>query len=103
MAPDLFADAPAAPQPADHRCLGCGQHHADAATVTLIGGATVSTYSEAWRLECEARAILNLPGQVKRQSALDNIQKHRGKKSADELRACMLAIWKARQAEKITA
>lgn len=95
---DLFASVP---KPIDHRCLGCGQVHPDAREVTLVDGRTVSSYSEEWREECEARSILNIPGLERRQARLDRIERTRGKASADQLRAVMLAIWNARTAEKI--
>lgn len=95
---DLFASLP---QAVDHRCLGCGKVHAGAREVALVDGTVVSNYSEAWRIECEARAILNTPGLDRRQARLDRIERSRGKVTADQLRKAMLDIWNARQAERI--
>ena len=100
MSGDLFA---ALPQAVDHRCLGCGQHHPDAREVTLVDGTTASSYSEAWRLECEARSILNMRPLAARQSHLYRLEKTRGKDVAEQLRDKMLEIWNARQAEKLRA
>ena len=97
-APDLFA---ALPQATDHRCLACGQRHPDAREVTLVDGTTASSYSEAWRLECEARSVMALPTLAKRQARLDLIERKRGRAAADALRDAMLAIWNKRQAEKL--
>lgn len=97
MSGDLFA---ALPQAVDHRRLACGQHHPDAREVTLVDGTTASSYSEAWRLETEARSILSLPTLVKRQARLDRIERTRGKGAADQLREVMAAVWNKRQAEK---
>ena len=97
---DLFANEP---QAVDHSCLGCGQCHHGAGEVTLVDGSTVSSYSESWRLECEARAILNLPTLAKRQERLSRIEKFRGQDAADGLREVMAAVWNARQAERMRA
>ena len=97
---DLFADQP---QAVDHDCLGCGRHHHGAREVTLASGAVVSSYSEAWRVECEARSILRLPTLEKRQQRLANIERFRGQPAADELRDAMLVVWNAGQAGKIAA
>lgn len=97
---DLFASIP---QAVDHRCLGCGKVHAGAREVTLADGTVVSNYSEAWRIECEARSILNMPTLAKRQARLDHIERTRGRVAADQLRKAMLDVWNARQAEKIAA
>lgn len=98
--PDLFGTAP---QPVDHRCLGCGQVHQGAREVTLIDGTTASSYSEAWRLECEARSVLGIALLAKRQRHLADIEKKRGKAAADQLRAKILEIWEAARAEKMRA
>lgn len=92
MPADLFA---AIPQATGHRCLGCGQHHPDAREVTLVDGTTASSYSEAWRLECEARSVLAIPTLAKRQEHLARIEKARGQRAADQLRDTMLVVWNA--------
>lgn len=79
-------------------CLGCGRSHADARTVLLHDGTPVSSYSEAWRIECEARSVLAIPSLDARQFHLRQIERIRGKASADALRSVMLAIWQKQRA-----
>lgn len=92
MTGDLF------PPAVDHRCRGCGNVHPGAREVTLHDGKVVSNYSEEWRLECEARSILAMPGVWRRQNFLALIEKKRGAKVADTLKARMLAIWELEKA-----
>ncbi len=99
-APDLFATLP---QAVNHRCLGCGKVHPDAREVQLVDGRTVSSYSEEWREECDARSVLNLPNLQRRQSHLYRLEKTRGKVVADRIRKLMLDLWNAHQAEKMRA
>lgn len=87
----------------DHSCLGCGQVHQGARVVALVDGTQVSSYSEAWRVECEARGILSIRGMEKRQQNLANIERFRGKVAADQLRDSMLIIWNDAQARKLSA
>lgn len=67
------------------------------ALVTLIDGREVSSDSEAWRHECEARAIAALPTLAERRAWLGDIERRRGKPAADALRNTMSALWAARQ------
>ena len=62
-------------------------------TATLIDGTTVDSSSEAWRHECEARAILALPTLADRRAHLEAIEARRGKPEADRLRVTMGRIW----------
>lgn len=78
--------------------MGCGTVHPGAREVRLHDGRLVSSFSEDWRQECEARSVLDIPGMGNRQTHLAKIEQKRGKKAADGLRAVMLAIWKQRQA-----
>jgi len=64
--------------------------------VTLHDGATAPSDSEAWRHECEARAIAALPTLAARRAWLAEIAKRRGDPAADRLRATMRAVWSAR-------
>ena len=48
-------------------------------TVTLIDGRQVDSDSEAWRHECEARAIAALPTLAQRREWLENLERRRGK------------------------
>ena len=63
------------------------------ALVTLRDGQVVSSSSEAWRLECEARTILK---RRDRKEYLEKVKQKRGVDAAVELRNEMLAI-KAQQ------
>ena len=64
--------------------------------VTMHDGATAPSDSEAWRHECEARAIAALPTLAERRAWLAAIAKRRGDQAADRLRATMRAVWSAR-------
>lgn len=64
--------------------------------VTLHDGATAPSDSEAWRHECEARAIAALPTLAARRAWLAAIAKRRGDPAADRLRATIAAIWAQR-------
>jgi hypothetical protein len=57
--------------------------------VTLRDGRIVSSSSEAWRLECEARTILK---RRDRKEYLEKVREKRGVDAAVELRNEMLAI-----------
>jgi len=58
-------------------------------SVTLRDGRIVSSSSEAWRLECEARTILK---RRDRKEYLEKVRLKRGVDAAVELRNEMLAI-----------
>ena len=58
-------------------------------SVTLRDGRVVSSSSEAWRLECEARTILK---RRDRKEYLEKVRQKRGVDAAVELRNEMLAI-----------
>jgi hypothetical protein len=62
----------------------------------LIDGTEVSTNSEQWRHECEARAISSLPTLADRRAWLEQIEKRRGKDEASRLRVTMRALWDAK-------
>lgn len=65
-------------------------------TVILIDGTKAETSSEAWRHECEARAIADLPSTAQRRAWLEDLERKRGKAEADRLRATILALWEKR-------
>lgn len=65
--------------------------------VTLLDGAVVDDASEAWRHECEARAICALPSTVERRTWLEVIDKKRGKDEGDRLRATIKMLWNLRE------
>lgn len=55
------------------------------------------TSSEAWRAECEARDVANLPNRASRQIFLGLVEKHRGKPARLELERAARVIWEAEQ------
>lgn len=87
----------------DLNCLACGKIHAGARVVALADGTQVSNYSEAWRIECEARSVLRIRTLEARQDRLRLIEKKRGKRAADQIKDAMLAVWNARMSDKLRA
>lgn len=67
-------------------------------TVRLLDGTEADSASEAWRHECEARAIAALPTLADRRAWLDAIEKRRGQAEADRLRETMRKLWEGRNA-----
>jgi hypothetical protein len=61
--------------------------------VTLIDGRVVSSWSEEWRAETEARAICNMPTLWDRQQFLIAAEKRRGKEAAEQLRQRVRDMW----------
>lgn len=68
-----------------------------AKSAVLHDGRQVCTYCEAWRHECEARAVLDLPSIDRRRAYLDGVGKRRGRKAQFELEATARSIWEARK------
>lgn len=66
--------------------------------VTLLDGTIASSSSEAWRHECEARALLDLPTQAERRAHLAMVETHRGPKERQRLEATARALWAQRRA-----
>ena len=64
--------------------------------VTLHNGQVVSSWSEEWRIECEAMHVLDLP-KHRRIGYLDDAEKERGKAPVDKLKAVILAIHNKRR------
>ena len=58
----------------------------------LHDGTEVSSYSEAWRHECEARWILALPSLEQRRDWLASLEKRRGVAAVDQLKRTMKAL-----------
>lgn len=50
----------------------------DERMVTTHDGRQVSNYSEEWRLDCEARYVLNMPTKAERRHYLHKVEKKRG-------------------------
>lgn len=77
--------------------------------VTLHDGTEVSNYSEEWRHECEARAILNMPTKRQRQDFLwgkwdpernrdiGGVQQVRGEAAVTRLEETILSLWEKRK------
>lgn len=63
--------------------------------VTLRDGRQVSSGSEAWRFECEARTICRVATVAQRRARLDAIEKVRGTAARDVLADEVRAIWEA--------
>lgn len=61
--------------------------------VRLLSGEEVDSSSEAWRHECEARAIAALPTLAERRAWLGDIERRRGNDADDRLRETMRALW----------
>jgi acyl-CoA-binding protein len=93
-------------------CLGCNL--IETAPVTLIDGTVVCSSCEAWRFECEARAVLAMPSREARLEHLfgvfaqgsdgnvrcikKGIAQFRGQAAAEALQAKVLELWEARRA-----
>lgn len=82
--------------------------------VTLIDGSQVSNYSDEYRHECEARAILDIPLLQDRRAYLYGVEKYlrqsdrvvvtkrgvrhiRGQEAVKRLEDTMTTIWRLRQ------
>lgn len=78
--------------------------------VTLVDGTRVTSDSEEWRFECEARDILNKPTREERQRILygefnpktqlrnGGLTKHRGEAYVKRLEDKILELWRAARA-----
>jgi len=64
----------------------------------LHDGTEVSSYSEAWRHECEARWILKLGSLDGRRAWLQSLEKRRGKAHVEQLKQTMRNLWAHRSA-----
>jgi hypothetical protein len=60
---------------------------------TLHDGTQVDSASEAWRHECEARAVMRQPTTEARREWLAVIEQKRGKAAADQLRETIRTLW----------
>lgn len=61
-------------------------------SVGLVDGAQVCSYCERWRSECEARELLQMQIDARR-DRLTKIEERRGKKATDRLRDAMMVLW----------
>jgi hypothetical protein len=65
--------------------------------VSLIDGTEVDSSSEAWRHECEARAIAALPTLAQRRAWLEDLARKRGVIEVDRIRKTLKRLWEAKQ------
>lgn len=74
----------------------------------LLDGSETCTWSEAWRAETEARAVLAIPDKLARREFLRGAEENgkvvkrgvrqiRGEKACADLEAMVLKIWEARR------
>ena len=75
------------------KCPDCAHPRA-----TLVDGTVTCTWSAAWRHECEARHVCNMPSLADRRKYLFGIYNKRGDAAAVELRATVAKLWKAQPA-----
>lgn len=61
--------------------------------VTLRDGRQVSSHSEEWRHECEARSVCRLPTVQKRRAYLKRVGEIRGENARKALEVEIRAIW----------
>jgi hypothetical protein len=61
--------------------------------VTLHDGRVVDSYSEEWRLECEARAVIKMETLARRRDYLEHVDRKRGAEAGAQLRAIIRALW----------
>lgn len=64
-------------------------------TVTLLSGEEVPSDSEAWRHECEARAVCKMPGRDTRIAYLARVEKMRGLAARTALETMARKVWSA--------
>lgn len=65
--------------------------------VQLMDGTVGDSSSEAWRHECEARAILAMPRLDQRRAFLAGVEKKRGEAARLALQKTMTALWRRRE------
>jgi hypothetical protein len=61
--------------------------------------ASVDTWSEEWRLECEARHVLSLKDKKSRTLYIGRIRLKRGNQAADQLEGAVYRAWKLSKQE----
>lgn len=61
--------------------------------------APIDTWSEAWRLECEARHVLSLKDKRSRIAYITRVRDKRGIKSAEILEGAVYRAWKLSKQE----
>lgn len=66
--------------------------------VRLIDGTETCNSSEAWRAECEARFVCNMPTLKQRRDYLESVKIKRGDAAWGKLRDHVAWVWKTRPA-----
>lgn len=98
-----FAITPADPGAAPDGCLGCSRLEVpDAPTVTLLTGAVVCTWCDAWRAETlarqqEAYTVLVMHDRATRQAHLAKREAEFGPEYRRRLEAVILQTWEQRR------
>jgi len=75
-------------------CLGC--NNIETHPVTLVTGTVVCSSCEAWRHECQAKAIAALPTLAERRAHLDGIQARHGLPARQALETTIKLLWQNR-------
>jgi hypothetical protein len=76
-------------------CFACGKVHGHARLVRLPNGRTVGTYSDEYRVYCEAKWVFRkFRSKRTRQLYLQEVAKMRGQAGYDKLYNAMLDVWK---------
>ena len=75
-------------------CAGC--NNIEQHPVSLHDGTVVCSSCDAWRAECEARAIMRLGSTQERRTWLDDIERRRGQPARLALQHTIGALWPSR-------
>ena len=81
-------------------CFACGQLHPASRLVRLPNGRAVGSYSDEFRVYCEAKWVFRkFRTKRTRQLYLSEVANVRGQAGYDKLYAAMLDIWKRKQGQ----
>jgi len=90
--------APSTPQDNRLACHACGQVHKGSRVVKVADGREMGSYSEEYRLYCEAAWLLRKKRSKRtRIEYLDAVAEKRGVQARVDLREEMLRQWQSRQ------
>jgi hypothetical protein len=90
--------APSTPQDSRLACHACGQVHPGAKVIKVADGREMGSYSEEYRLYCEAAWLLRKKRSKRtRIEYLDAVAEKRGVQARIDLREEMLRQWQSRQ------
>lgn len=68
---------------------------------TLPDGTVTCTWSEAWRVRCEALTVCKIPTLTARREYLSGVWKKRGEHSYLELKRHISQLWQSAQSEVV--